>query len=206
LGSYTVTASVAGVSTPAAFNLVNAAATAPTVTLQPINQTATAGSNVSFTAAANGTPAPTVQWQISTDGGTSFNNISGATSTTLTLSNVTTAQSGEEYRAVFSNSAGTAATSAVTLTVTPSSPLSPPPPPVPPPSAPPASPALNVPPLLGVFDQLLGATETVNADGSVTETAHLFGFPLLVSTFSSSGSLESVTLFGINVTFLFELL
>ena len=114
-----------------------------------------------------------------------------------------------------------------TLTINPSPPPSPPPvspppspPPVspppspppasPPPSPPPASPpppppALNVPPLLGLFDQFLGAAETVNADGSVTETARLFGFPLLVSTFNSSGNLESVTFFGINVTVLFEL-
>jgi hypothetical protein len=34
----------------------------------------------------------------------------------------------------------------------------------------------------------------------------LFGFSLLVSTFNPSGNLESVALFGINVTFLFELL
>jgi hypothetical protein len=59
---------------------------------------------------------------------------------------------------------------------------------------------------LALLDQLLGATETENADGSVTETAGLFGFSLLVSTFDSAGNLESVTLLGINVTFLFELL
>jgi hypothetical protein len=59
---------------------------------------------------------------------------------------------------------------------------------------------------LALLDAFFGATETVNADGSVTETASFFGIPWLVSTFDSSGNLESVTLLGINVTILFELL
>ena len=189
---------------------VTASTTAPTITIQPSNQTLTAGQTATFTAAASGNPTPTVQWQFSSDGGLIFSNISGATSTTLTLSNVQTSQSGYEYQAVFTNSAGSVTTSIATLTVSqsppPPAPPSSPPPISSPPPAPSAPPALNVPPLLGLFDQFLGAAETVNADGSVTETARLFGFPLLVSTFNSSGNLESVTFFGINVTVLFELL
>ena len=46
----------------------------------------------------------------------------------------------------------------------------------------------------------------MNADGSVTVTDSIFGFPLLVSTFDSSGNLKSVLWLGINVTALFELL
>jgi hypothetical protein len=38
---------------------------------------------VSFTATASGTPSPTVQWQVSTDGGTTFSDIAGAISTTF---------------------------------------------------------------------------------------------------------------------------
>jgi hypothetical protein len=68
----------------------------PTVTTNPGNQTVTAGQNVTFTAAANGNPTPTVQWQVSTDGGHSFTDINGATSTTLTLNNVTAAMNGNE--------------------------------------------------------------------------------------------------------------
>ena len=64
---------------------------------------------------------------------------------------------------------------------------------------------MNAPPLLAWFDQLLGAIETVNADGSATETASIYGIPLLKSIFDSAGKLESVTLLGINVTPLFEL-
>src|SRR5882724_1744004 len=57
----------------------------PTITTQPANQTVTAGQTATFTAAATGSPTPTVQWQVSTDGGTTFSNVSGATSTTLSF-------------------------------------------------------------------------------------------------------------------------
>ncbi len=87
-----------------------------TVTANPSNQTVTAGSTATFTASASGNPTPTVQWQVSSNGAT-WSNISGATSTTLTLKNVTQAMSGEEFQAVFTNSAGSVNTSAATLTV-----------------------------------------------------------------------------------------
>ena len=177
---------------------------APVIIGNPSNQTVTAGQTTTFTATASGSPVPTIQWQVSTDGGATFTNLTGATSTTLTLSNVTAAMNGDEYRAVFSNTFGTATTTAATLTVAQS-----PPPPAPPPSpppVPPAPPVIQPPPLLAFFNSLFGATETVNADGSVTETASFFGIPLLISTFDPSGHLESVYLLGINVTLLFELL
>ena len=60
---------------------------------------------------------PTVQWQVSTNGGSSFTAIPGATSTTLTLSGTTACQNGYIYRAVFTNSVGSATTAAATLTV-----------------------------------------------------------------------------------------
>ncbi|MGH7168703.1 MAG: beta strand repeat-containing protein, partial [Gemmataceae bacterium] len=99
------------------FELQGVASAAPTITGQPSSQTVTAGSNVSFTASANGNPTPSVQWQISTDGGATFTDISGAADTTLTLNGVTGAINGDEYQAVFTNSAGSATTSAATLTV-----------------------------------------------------------------------------------------
>ncbi len=91
--------------------------TPPTVTTNPTDQTAAAGQTATFTAAANGYPAPTVQWQVSTDGGLTFTDLSGATNTTLTLTNLLPSQSGSEYRAVFTNSAGSVTTSAATLAV-----------------------------------------------------------------------------------------
>jgi len=94
----------------------NSAPIAPAITQQPGNQTVNAGSSATFTAAASGTPAPTVQWQVSTNGG-AFANVAGATSTTLTLTGTTASQNGNKYQAVFTNSAGSATTTAATLTV-----------------------------------------------------------------------------------------
>ena len=112
------TNSVGTATTNAATLTVTTAQFAPSVTTQPASQTVTAGQTATFTAAASGNPTPTVQWQVSTDSGSTFSDITGATSTTLTLSNTTTAQNGDEYRAVFTNSVGTATTNAATLTVT----------------------------------------------------------------------------------------
>jgi hypothetical protein len=90
---------------------------APTVTKNPSNTTVNAGQTATLTASVTGNPAPTVQWQVSTDGGNTYSNISGATGTTLTLTNTTAGQNGSLYRAVFTNSVGTATTTAATLTV-----------------------------------------------------------------------------------------
>jgi hypothetical protein len=89
----------------------------PVVTTNPASQSVSAGQSVTFTAAATGNPTPTVQWQVSTDGGATFGNISGATSTTLTLTGVTAGQNGYKYRAVFTNSLDSATTTAALLTV-----------------------------------------------------------------------------------------
>ncbi|HZV06519.1 MAG TPA: choice-of-anchor Q domain-containing protein [Gemmataceae bacterium] len=74
------------------------------------------------------------------------------------------------------------------------------------PDAPTPTPTLDVPPLLAFFDQLFRGAEMVNANGTETIMDGLFGIPLLVSTFDSSGHLESVTWLGMNVTMLFEML
>ncbi len=90
--------------------------TAPQITTQPTSQSVAAGASVTLTAAASGNPTPTVQWQVSTNGGTSFTNIAGATAATYTFT-ATEALSGNLYRAVFTNTSGTATTSNATLTV-----------------------------------------------------------------------------------------
>jgi hypothetical protein len=87
----------------------------PAVTLNPVSKVITGGS-VTFTAAASGNPTPTVQWQVSTNGGASFTNIPGATSTTYTFT-PTPSQSGDQFRAVFTNHCSTATTTAATLTI-----------------------------------------------------------------------------------------
>ena len=91
----------------------------PTVTLQPANQVKQWGDNASFTATAIGPPAPTVQWQVSTNSGGSWTDISSETSTTLNLTCVTLTQNGYQYRAVFTNVCGSTPSDAATLTVTP---------------------------------------------------------------------------------------
>jgi hypothetical protein len=90
--------------------------TAPTISSDPANQTACENGLASFTAGANGSPSPTVQWQVSTDGGSNFNDIPGATSATLSFT-TNASQDGNKYRAVFANSCSTATTTAATLTV-----------------------------------------------------------------------------------------
>ena len=91
---------------------------APVLTLNPVSQSIHGGQTVQFTAAASGDPAPSIQWQVSTDGGTTFNPIANATSSPYSLT-VSTAQNGNQYRAVFTNSSGMTISSAATLTVLP---------------------------------------------------------------------------------------
>ncbi len=89
---------------------------APVITTQPTNQTVTAGRMATFTAAATGTPTPTVQWQVSIDGGSNWRNIEGATSTTYSLTG-STAEHGKRFRAVFENSVASVTSHEATLTV-----------------------------------------------------------------------------------------
>src|SRR5581483_3867438 len=48
----------------------------PTVTTKPVDQTVTAGQTATFSAAATSFPTATVQWQVSSDGGSSWSDIS----------------------------------------------------------------------------------------------------------------------------------
>ncbi|MBN1129947.1 MAG: immunoglobulin domain-containing protein [Chitinispirillaceae bacterium] len=107
--SYTVTVSnsVSSVTSNAAVLTVN---NGPAITTQPVSQTITAGSPVTFTVAASGNPAPTYQWK--KDG----NNISGATSATLTIASVQPADAGS-YTAVAANGIGSSTSNAAVLTV-----------------------------------------------------------------------------------------
>jgi hypothetical protein len=94
-----------------------ASGSAPQLTTQPASESAQSGTTATFTAAASGSPTPSVQWESSSDGGSSWSEITGATSTSYSFT-ATSAQNDDEYRAVFSNSAGSATTNAATLTVT----------------------------------------------------------------------------------------
>ena len=82
----------------------------PTITRQPESQTVLAGGSVTFTAAASGTPTPTLQWR--RDGQT----IAGATNATLTVTNVRATDAGV-YSVTATNPGGSQLSTAATLTV-----------------------------------------------------------------------------------------
>jgi alpha-tubulin suppressor-like RCC1 family protein len=90
--------------------------TAVSLLTQPINATASAGNNATFSASASGTPPLRYQWQF--DGA----NISNATNATLTLFNVQTNNIGA-YSVIVSNDFSMAASSNALLAVTPSGPV-----------------------------------------------------------------------------------
>ena len=102
--------------TPTSTSTATSSCPALTVTSSPSNTTVTSGQSASFSASATGSPAPTVQWQVSSDGGTTFSDLPGATSTTLTFT-ASMSQNSNLYRAVFTNSSGSVTSSAATLTV-----------------------------------------------------------------------------------------
>jgi hypothetical protein len=88
------------------------------VTLSPAgNAPICPSGGVTFRAAAIGTPAPTVQWQVSTNGGQSYTNVNGATADSLTISGLTLAMNGNRYRAVYSNALGNSTSEPATLSV-----------------------------------------------------------------------------------------
>ncbi len=89
------------------------------ITSQPQSLSVVAGSNAQFSVTASGTPAPTYQWQFN------GNAINGATGSTLSLTNVTTANAGS-YTVVVTNPIGSVTSNAATLTVT-AAPSNPPP-------------------------------------------------------------------------------
>ncbi|MBO3095508.1 immunoglobulin domain-containing protein [Cellulomonas dongxiuzhuiae] len=91
---------------------------APVVTSSPADRSAPEGTTTTFTSHATGHPAPSVQWQVSTDDGTTFTDIDGATGATLDVVadlDVT----GHQYRAVHTNRAGDDISDPATLSVLP---------------------------------------------------------------------------------------
>jgi hypothetical protein len=89
---------------------------APLITEQPQGHAVQAGDKVSFTAAAAGSPAPSVQWQVSTNSGASWLNVAGALSSTYQFP-TSVGENHNEYRAVFTNALGSAVTNPAILAV-----------------------------------------------------------------------------------------
>lgn len=95
---------------------VNAPAT--TITTQPSNVTVTEGETATFSVAATGSGTLTYQWQQSTDNGSTWTDISGATSSSYTTQAATTDMNGYQYRCKVTGTGGEATSNAATLTVT----------------------------------------------------------------------------------------
>jgi hypothetical protein len=72
------------------------------ITSQPTDVTACPATDAVFTVQTAGTNV-TYQWQVSIDGGTTFTDISGATSSTYTVAAVTSSQNNYQYQVIISN-------------------------------------------------------------------------------------------------------
>ena len=136
----------------------------PTITTQPLSQTATQGTSVTFTVAASGTAPFSYQWQLNNA------SISGATASSCTRANVQLTDAGS-YSAVVSNLAGSATSSNATLTVT----------------IPPTPPSITGQPQNQTINQGGNATFTVAANGTPPLYYHwsLYGTNLPGATNSS---------------------
>jgi autotransporter-associated beta strand protein len=88
---------------------------APSVTGEPQDKAAAAGSTFTLTSTVTGTPAPALQWRLN------GSPLSGATSATLSLSNVDPSQSGA-YSLMATNIAGSVTSRSAQVTVTVSAP------------------------------------------------------------------------------------
>ncbi len=87
----------------------------PTITSQPESTSVLVGQTYTMTAAASGSPRPTVQWQVAPDGVT-FTNINGATADRYSAV-AAAGDNNKRFRAVFSNSGGVSISDPATLTV-----------------------------------------------------------------------------------------
>ena len=85
---------------------------APTISTQPANQSVNAGQTATFTVVAAGAAPLSYQWQLN---GTA---IAGAIAASYTAPVTTTADSGQQFRVVVSNSLGSITSNIATLTVT----------------------------------------------------------------------------------------
>jgi hypothetical protein len=130
--------------------------------------------------AAAGIPAPTFQWQVSSDGGASFSalsdgkGISGSSTETLNLTNVAAALNGHVYECVVANGFGTATSVPATLSVD-------------------TPPAIGIPPATQAVNAGSNIVLSVSASGdsALTYQWYLNGAPISGAT-ASTLSLKDV--------------
>jgi hypothetical protein len=146
------------------------ASTPAVITSHPSSQSVISGTSVAFSVTATGGPSPSIKWQLSTNGGSNWSDLtavapySGVTTSTLTITGVSVALTGAQYRAVATNASGSVNSNAATLTV--SAPVTPPPIVTPPPSSTSAPFFLTHP-----------VGQVVQSGASVTLSASLTGTP-----------------------------
>jgi hypothetical protein len=102
--------------TPTSVTLTASSSTsAPSITTQPATIGKEVGQTASFTASSSGSPTPTVQWQVKI-GAANWADINLATSATYSFT-AALGDQGNQYQAVFTNTAGTATTNPATLDI-----------------------------------------------------------------------------------------
>ncbi len=95
----------------------------PQINTQPVNQTVAAGLNATFTVTASANPAPNYLWYRQAAGTTGFFSLtdggaySGAGTTSLVVTGVTNAMSGDKFQCVVSNGFGSSTTNPASLTI-----------------------------------------------------------------------------------------
>ena len=92
--------------------------TFPVITTQPANVTICAGAAATFSVTATtGVGSLSYQWQLSTDGGTTYNNIPGATTSSFAQASVPVGQNGYRFRVIATAGCGSVTSNAGILTV-----------------------------------------------------------------------------------------
>lgn len=132
LSGYTYNCIVSGTCAPLTITSNNVALTvntAPFITSDPTNVFACVGTNITFATTAVGT-ALTYQWQLSTNGGVTWNNLANGagyanvTTATMSFTGVTAGMTGYEYRVIVSGTCTPKDTGAIaTLTINSANPV-----------------------------------------------------------------------------------
>ncbi len=143
VGTATITATAAdgsGEKATCSVTVNEAATTAPSITTQPSSTTVTEGKTATFSVVATGNGTLTYQWQQSTDSGSTWTNIDGATNAAYTIPAAILDMNGYQYRCKVTGTGGEVTSNAATLTVTALPEPEPEPEPTPPPYIPPSKP------------------------------------------------------------------
>jgi uncharacterized repeat protein (TIGR03803 family) len=118
LGAYSVTVSNAAGAATSAGAFLTIIPWRPVITQQPLSQTVLPGAPATFTVVAVGTHPLSYRWQLNGTNLTDNSNLSGSSTASLTIGNVTTPNTGT-YAVVVSNALGTATSSGAALNVIP---------------------------------------------------------------------------------------